>query len=276
MTCSYFMFLNTHRTAQTQHPNLSSRTHTIMSAVINANTAIKNVVNTSLSFREHLIEMMAERGLGIQSLDGLEGEELRDAQNNNLGMTELYEAIAELHETFVKKSTTSVSVAPVAVPSKSTKEPKQTKEPKEPKEPKQPKETKEPKEPKQTKEPKEPKQTKDVAAEEEAVTKAKRAPTPYALFTSSVTKANKGEAEGWDQVKVTVSLEKVTEKVAPILEHAEASKLMEMKGTEQTMSTLLKLSADLLTVATGKVHAMSLTSLLWSATGNVNPFVVAN
>ena len=270
MTCSYFMFLNTHRTAQTQHPNLSSRTHTIMSAVINANTAIKNVVNTSLSFREHLIEMMAERGLGIQSLDGLEGEELRDAQNNNLGMTELYEAIAELHETFVKKSTTPVSVAPVAAPSKSTKEPKQ------PKQTKQPKEPKEPKEPKQPKQTKEPKQTKDVAAEEEAVTKAKRAPTPYALFTSSVTKANKGEAEGWDQVKVTVSLEKVTEKVAPILEHAEASKLMEMKGTEQTMSTLLKLSADLLTVATGKVHAMSLTSLLWSATGNVNPFVVAN
>ena len=266
MTCSYFMFLNTHRTAQTQHPNLSSRTRTIMSAVINANTAIKNVVNTSLSFREHLIEMMAERGLGIQSLDGLEGEELRDAQNNNLGMTELYEAIAELHETFVKKSPTPVSVAPVAVP-------KQTKQTKEPKEPKEPKQTKEPKETKQTKEPK---QTKDVAAEEEAVTKAKRAPTPYALFTSSVTKANKGEAEGWDQVKVTVSLEKVTEKVAPILEHAEASKLMEMKGTEQTMSTLLKLSADLLTVATGKVHAMSLTSLLWSATGNVNPFVVAN
>jgi hypothetical protein len=230
------------------------------------------------TFRAQLIEIMAERDLGMVDLKSLTGAELAEAENNNLGLAQLYDAITELHEIYLGAIARPAATKPKALP----KEKKPAKEKKQPAE-KQPKEKKTVDETTATtdseseeKPVKEKKAAKKAAPkdneDETAVPKAKREATPYASFTSLVTKANKGETDGWDKVSVKVSLDNATEKVLQVLEHAEAAKLVAMKGTEQTMATLLKASSELLEKASGKVNAMNLTSLLWAATGKKNPF----
>jgi outer membrane biosynthesis protein TonB len=247
--------------------------------------------STSTStFRAQLIEIMAERDLGMVDLKSLTGAELAEAENNNLGLAQLYDAITELHEIYLAALSRPAASKPKALPKEkpAKKEKKQPAEKKtkeqapttsaaedetatesesEEKEKKPAKEKKQP----AAKKAKEPKELNDDASD---APKGKREATPYASFTSLVTKANKGETDGWDKVSVKVSLDNATEKVLQVLEHAEAAKLVAMKGTEQSMATLLKTSIELLEKASGKVNAMNLTSLLWAATGKKNPFVL--
>jgi outer membrane biosynthesis protein TonB len=239
-------------------------------------------INTSLSFKDHIIYQMAEHGLSITPTDNLEGEDLSEAEKNNEGLRELFEILSTIHNLYVSKAASKpsaeVKVKPTEKPKPKVTRARAKKEPTE-----KPKDaaaetepTEEKPKTKTTRAKKQPTET-DAPAEP----KPKRAPTQYALFTATVTDAaktlSKGEQPtGWEDTSVTVQLDeaKVTEKMAPILAHEEAKKLLNLKGTKQTMAALLKISTELLAAATGKTHAMTLTSLLWSATGNVNPFVV--
>jgi hypothetical protein len=228
------------------------------------------VVKTDL-FRANLRELIADNGLVFKTEDELkqlDGEELEDAMKNNLGLTQMIDAITELHEIHVRAALIPAATKPVA-------KPKQVKVKEEKPAKKQPTEKPTKKKPAKT-QPTEKPTEKPQPAETTPQIK-KRGPTPYAMFTSTVTAANKALSKkespiGWNDVTVTVSLDKVTEKLSQILAHDEAKQLKDMIGTEQTMETLLHICADVLTASTGKIQAMTLTSMLWSATGNVDPF----
>lgn len=220
------------------------------------------VVKTDL-FRANLRELIADNGLVFKTeeeLKQLDGEELEDAMKNNLGLTQMIDAITELHEIHVRAALIPAATKPVA-------KPKQVKVKEEKPSKKQP--TEKPTKKKPAKEKQQPVETTPQIK--------KRGPTPYAMFTSTVTAANKALSKkespiGWNEVTVTVSLDKVTDKLSQILAHDEAKQLKDMIGTDQTMETLLHICADVLTASTGKIQAMTLTSMLWSATGNVDPF----
>jgi hypothetical protein len=69
-----------------------------------------------------------------------------------------------------------------------------------------------------------------------------------------------------------VSLETVSESGKVLLENEAAAELNQMKGTQQTIETLLEACKGLLTEVEGKVQPFKLSGLMWSAVGNKTPF----
>jgi hypothetical protein len=208
-----------------------------------------------MSFRDQLIAICAERGVALLDLEGLDGGELQEAQQQNAGIEQLFDAIAELHV----KMSAAKPAAPAAKTAPAKKKP--AVEASEEEEPAAKPAAKKRAPAKKT--------TKKDADAEPA---AKKAPTKYAEFTSLVTKANKGETAGWEDVNVTVSLAKVTESGQALLDHDAGAAFAALKGTEVTMLALLDAAKDLLTAVDGKVQPFKLSGLLWAAVGNANPF----
>jgi hypothetical protein len=215
------------------------------------------------SFRTQLIAICAERGVALVDLEGLAGDELQEAQQQNAGIEQLFDAIAELH---IKMS--AAPAAPAKKPAAKTAAKTAAK--------KDPEETEtEDEEPAKKPAAKKRAPAKKAKKDADAAPAAKKAPTKYAEFTSLVTKANKGDARGWEDVKVTVSLAKVTESGQALLDHAAGAAFADLKGTELTMQALLDAAKDLLMAVDGKVQPFKLSGLLWAAVGNANPFATA-
>ena len=204
----------------------------------------------TMSFHELLIALCAERGVGLEHYADLTGEDLEAVKTNNKAMEQMFEAITELHNKMSK------AAAPKAVPAK--KAPAAKKKAADDEDEEAPKT-----------------RTKKAAAPKEKGDTAKKAPSKYAQFTAAITKANKGQTEGWADVTVTVSLEKVTDSGKALLEHEAGQAFQELKGKEMTMEDLLKAAQELLTAVEGKVHPFKLSGLMWAAVGNVNPLVEA-
>ena len=193
------------------------------------------------NFKSKLKSLMAEYDLGIKSTVGLSGPQLEETNNNNEGMSQLYEAIEELHMEYL--------AAPKkrALPAKKD-EPK----------------TDEPEKKKRA--------TKTTKTAEEPAEKKAKAPTAYSRFTSNLNKVNKGELPDMKNISVLVSLDTVSESGKPLLEHEAAADLHAMKNTQQTIETLLEACKCLLSVVDGKVQPFKLSGLMWSVVGNKTPF----
>ena len=196
------------------------------------------------SFQSKLKSLMAEYDLGIKSTTGLSGPELEEMNNNNEGMTQLYEAIAELHMEFL-------AAAPKkrALPKKAADETKTAT--------------------KKTDPEKKKRETKAKKATEPA---EKKPATAYSMFTSNLNKVNKGELPDMKKISVQVSLETVSKSGKVLLEHEAAADLKQMKGTQQTIETLLEACKGLLSEVDGKVQPFKLSGLMWSVVGNKTPF----
>jgi type IV secretory pathway VirB10-like protein len=217
-----------------------------------------------MSFRDQLIAICAERGVALLDLEGLDGGELQEAQQQNAGIEQLFDAIAELHV----KMSAAKPAAPAAKTAPAKKPAAKKTAAKEPEE----SETEDEEPPAKKTAKKRAPAAKKSAKKDADEPATKKAPTKYAEFTSLVTKANKGDAAGWEDVKVTVSLAKVTASGQALLDHAAGAAFAALKGTEVTMQALLDAAKDLLTAVDGKVQPFKLSGLLWAAVGNANPF----
>ena len=215
----------------------------------------------SNTFQSKLKSLMAEYDLGIKSTVGLSGPELEEMNNNNEGMTQLYEAIAELHMEFL------ASAKKRAIPTKKSADDDEETETNNKPEKKKAAATK----PKTDEKKKRATKAKKPADDEPAEKKAK-APSSYSLFTSNLNKVNKGELPDMKKISVQVSLETMSESGKVLLEHEAAADLKAMMGTQQTIETLLQACKDLLTEVDGKVQPFKLSGLMWSAVGNKTPF----
>jgi hypothetical protein len=223
-----------------------------------------SAANTN-NFQSKLKSLMAEYDLGIKSTAGLSGDELEEMNNNNEGMTQLYEAIAELHMEFLAAAPKKRAVAtkskaaaaddeePAAKPEKKKAETKAKAD--------------EPEKKKRATKAKKGSDDEEPAAEKKA-----KAPSAYSLFTSNLNKVNKGELPDMKKISVRVSLETVSESGKVLLENEAAAELQAMKGTQQTIETLLEACKGLLTEVDGKVQPFKLSGLMWSAVGNKTPF----
>jgi uncharacterized protein (UPF0147 family) len=218
------------------------------------------------SFQNKLKSLMAEYDLGVKSTEGLTGDQLTEMNNNNEGMTQLFDAIDELHKEFLaavpkpkraaatktKTATTTTDTAATAATATTTEAETSSDEDK----------------PKKKRAP----AKKKAAAEgaESAEPKAKSAKSAYSTFSPHITKGNKGELDGWDAIMVDVSFNKTTEASAALLESS--AELRALKDTKQSMGNLLKACKAALQQADGKVVIGKLSGIMWSAVGNVSPF----
>jgi hypothetical protein len=253
------------------------------------------------SFRENLIQLMAVQNLALTPLDGLEGAELVEAQENNEGLTQLADAITQLHErllnsaiaekpkTAAAKKPKTATAADADAEETKPKKPRAARKPKEPKpvvegeEATKKRAARKPKEPKPVVEgeeapkkraarkPKEPKPVVEGEGEVNEEPKKKRAANAQAVFARLVSQAHKGEMAGWDAIKLTVSLAKVTEKGQVMLDTPEGKEFVGLKGTDVSLAALLQRAQQLITAVDGKVNLMKLTGLMWSAVGNQIP-----
>jgi hypothetical protein len=219
-----------------------------------SNPILKMSAANTNNFQSKLKSLMAEYDLGIKSTAGLSGIELEEMNNNNEGMSQLYEAIAELHMEFLASAPKKRSIA--------TKEPAAKPEKKAEKADKD--------QPEKKKRATKAKKADDEPAE--TAEKKSKAPSAYSLFTSNLNKVNKGELPDMKKITVLVSLETVSKSGEVLLKHEAAAALLEMKNTEQTIETLLEACKDLLSEVEGKVQPFKLSGLMWSAVGNKTPF----
>jgi hypothetical protein len=167
-----------------------------------------------MSFRDKIVEIFTNHGLGLKSTEDLFGEDRELAEENNQGLIELWDEIIAIHE--------EDSAAEALSMTKKRKRGHVEDQKPEPKK------------------------------------RRSRGPTGYSIFTGAVIKANdKGEVDGWDQVFVRVS----------------DLDLNGLAGTEQSMLSLLESAQQMLRTADGYVDSMKLTSMLWTATGKINPFL---
>jgi hypothetical protein len=211
------------------------------------------------SFQNKLKSLMAEYDLGIKSTEGLTGDELKEMNNNNDGMTQLYEAIEELHNEFLaavpkKRAATAITKTTKAKAddAEATTEAAET--------------SSDDDKPKKKRAP----AKKAAAAVEGAAAAEPKAKSAYSSFSPHITKGNKGDVDGWNAIMVDVSFSKTTEASAALLESNQ--ELRDLKGTKQSMATLLKACKDALLQADGKVVIGKLSGIMWSAVGNVSPF----
>ena len=220
------------------------------------------------SFQNKLKSLMAEYDLGIKSTEGLSGEQLTEITNNNDGMTQLYEAIEELHKEFLaavpkkraaatKKTATATEAKTddaAAAAAATTTEAEASSDDEKPKKKRAPA-----------------KKKAAADADSDSEPKAKAATkSAYSTFSPHITKGNKGELDGWDAIMVDVSFSKTTEASAALL--GGSTELRSLKDTKQSMANLLKACKAALLQADGKVVIGKLSGIMWSAVGNVNPF----
>jgi hypothetical protein len=224
-----------------------------------------SAANTN-NFQSKLKSLMAEYDLGIKSTTGLSGPELEEMNNNNEGMTQLYEAIAELHMEFLAAAPKKRAVATKSKAVADDEEPAAKPEKKKAAKAAATK-TDEPAEKK-----KRATKAKKASDDEEPAEKKAKAPSAYSLFTSNLNKVNKGELPDMKKISVLVSLETVSESGKVLLENEAAADLLAMKGTQQTIESLLEACKGLLTEVDGKVQPFKLSGLMWSAVGNKTPF----
>lgn len=230
------------------------------------NTTIPNPIMSSVNFRTALIHIMDERDMALIPTEGLTGIELQEAIHSNDGIQQLTDEICKLHERMAIAPKTAAKKTETAADEDKPK-PKRTRKSKDPKEETEPAEDK----PKRTRKGKEPKEESEPA-EDKPKPKPKGVAGNYATFTSRVTQANKGDTTGWADLKVKVSLAKVSAAGQALLDHVAGAKFLALKDTEATMSEILDQAKALLTAADGKVHPFKLSGLLWAAVGNVDPF----
>jgi hypothetical protein len=213
------------------------------------------------SFQNKLKSLMAEYDLGIKSTEGLTGDDLKEMNNNNDGMSQLYDAIEELHKEFLAavpkkraaatKTKTTKSKNDDDAAATATTEAETSSDEDKPKKKRAP-------------------AKKKAAVAESAEPKAKSAKSAYSTFSPHITKGNKGELDGWDSIMVDVSFSKTTEASAALLESN--TELRALKDTKQSMANLLKACKAALQQADGKVVIGKLSGIMWSAVGNVSPF----
>ncbi len=211
------------------------------------------------TFLNKLKVLMAEYELGIQSTEGLTGAKLKEMQENNAGMEQIFEAIDKLHKEFLDAAPKKRATA-----TKSKKDDKKDDD-------EATTEGSSDEKPKKKRAPAKKKEA-AAAADGEAKPKAKSA---YSEFAPHITKGNKGEVDGWDSIMVYVSFSKLTDTSAALLEKNKALsdlKTLSSQGTQHSMATLLKACKDALMEAEGKVVIGKLSGVMWSAVGNVNPF----
>ena len=225
------------------------------------------------SFQNKLKSLMAEYDLGIKSTEGLTGDELQEMTNNNDGMTQLYEAIEELHKEFlaaVPKKRAVATKTKTATKAKEDDAATATTEESSSDEDKPKKKRAPAKKKAAATESAEPKSADKSAEPKSAEPKAKSAKSAYSTFSPHITKGNKGELDGWDAIMVDVSFSKTTEASAALLESN--TELRALKDTKQSMANLLKACKAALQQADGKVVIGKLSGIMWSAVGNVSPF----
>lgn len=223
---------------------------------------LHQVMSVTTDFKTKLQSLMGDYNLGIQNTDGLTGDELAETTANNDGMRQLYEAITELHHQFIvaaapakRAPAKKKAAAGTATDSNGEEAANESAGPE-----------------KKKRAPAKKRAPKAPAAD--GAEKAKRALSAFSKFTSHISKMKKGEEAGGD-VKVTVSLEKVTDKCEPLLATDAAKPLLAMKGHEHTIDEVLEECKKLLQAIDGKIVPFKLTGLLWSAVGNQNPFATA-
>jgi len=221
------------------------------------------------SFQNKLKSLMAEYDLGIKSTEGLTGDELAEMNNNNDGMTQLYDAIEELHKEFLAaapKKRAAATKTKTATKAKNDDAAAETAAETATAATTEAETSSDEDKPKKKRAP----AKKKAAEPESAEPKAKSAKSAYSTFSPHITKGNKGELDGWDAIMVDVSFSKTTEASAALLESN--TELRALKDTKQSMADLLKACKAALQQADGKVVIGKLSGIMWSAVGNVSPF----
>ena len=205
---------------------------------------------SAAEFRSSLISGMAKQDMTIIDTDGLSGDDLEIAKNDNVAMLQLIDFICDLHKTHLPTSTTSTVTKPRATKTKAKAATADNETPALG----------------ETKLNGKAKIPKDKDA-------PKRGASSFANFTGAVTHAVKDKGAEWGDMKVTVKF--VNPKPGALkfleLENKEAETLLNMKDTEVKISDLL-VACIALIETTGKKSNMSISSLMWSACGEVNPF----
>jgi len=232
-----------------------------------------------MDFQTKLQDLMAEYNLGIKNTAGLSGDELDEAISNNEGMEQLYLEITKLHRQFLAEQLGNIGMKKGgAAKEKKEAKPKRARAPAKAKKSKSESEAEPAKldvvtdsESEAEEKEKPAKKMRAPAKKDVNGEKAAKAPSAYSLFTSHITKINKGSRVGCD-IRVKVTLDNTTEATDALLADEKAKPLVELKGQVTSIMQILETCQQLLIGVEGKIHAFKLSSLMWAAVGNKNPF----
>jgi hypothetical protein len=215
-------------------------------------------------FQTKLQDLMAEYNLGIKSTKGLFGEELEETICNNDGMEQLYLEITKLHLEFLAEQMGNIGMKGNSKEAK----PKRARAPAKKKA--KPTKLEVVSSPSSDSDEEKPAKKPLVPAKINCE-KVPKAPSSYSMFTSHITKMNKGSRVGGD-ITVAVTWDNVTAATKTLLADENAKTLMDMKRQVKSVAQILEACQKLLNDVEGKVHAFKLSSLMWAAVGNKNPF----